>query len=47
MSNTIKKETNNMDTYYKIITHYDNKGLTLKSLLEDMYLIYIKGIKNN
>lgn len=47
MSNSIKKEKSNMDTYYKITTYYEDKGITLKSLLEDMYLIYIKSIKNN
>ena len=31
---------------FKVICHYANDGLTLKSLLEDMYLVFIRGIKN-
>ncbi|MEG1793348.1 MAG: hypothetical protein RR294_07105 [Bacilli bacterium] len=31
---------------FKIICRYDEMGLTLKNLLEDMYLVFIRGIKN-
>lgn len=32
---------------YKINIHYKKEGISLKSLMEDMFLIYVKNLKIN